>query len=76
VRIVNGFERNKLTEFGSALQFEYWYEYQYENSSVQLEKYEGNSQVFSLVTCSYSYFSNERTVVYAVEVYRQEGSGL
>lgn len=61
--IVHGTEASKRTDFESAEELAFWYDKRFENATVQLANNEEATQLFTFVTCSYNYFSNERTLV-------------
>jgi sortase B len=63
VSIVRGSEQSKRTDFADAAELAKWYEGRFENATVQLANNTEAEQLFTFVTCSYNYFSNERTLV-------------
>jgi sortase B len=65
VAIVPGYEQSKRTEFSDAADLDTWYQERYSGAVVQLENDQSKHRLFTFVTCSYNYFSNERTLVYA-----------
>jgi sortase B len=65
VAIVPGFEQSKRTDFADSTDFDTWYQERYAAAAVQLQNDQDKQQLFTFVTCSYHYFSNERTLIYA-----------
>ncbi|MGI6106105.1 MAG: class B sortase [Raoultibacter sp.] len=66
VEIARGWDPVRQTTFSDELDFSSWYAERARAASVTLaDTTEPPSQVFSLVTCSYNYWSSERTIVYA-----------
>jgi sortase B len=65
VAIIPGFEQSKRTDFADSADLDTWYQERYAVAAVQLQNNQDKHQLFTFVTCSYHYFSNERTLVYA-----------
>lgn len=64
VEVMAGWEATNCTSFESQAEFQLWYEERLANSAVVLDKTAPNS-VVTFCTCSYGYWSNERTLVLA-----------
>lgn len=65
VRIVDAqAEAGVATDFASNADVLRWYTAQYQQAEVQLEQAHLQDQIIALVTCSYTTFENERTVVF------------
>jgi sortase B len=65
ISIVAGTEMSKRTEFTDTDDLTAWYRERYISAAVQLQNDQTKHQLFIFVTCSYHYFLNERTLVYA-----------
>lgn len=64
-QIVDGTSRAKRTSFASSAEHALWYGNQLASASTVLDADSRPSEVITFCTCSYNYFSNERTLVYA-----------
>lgn len=64
VEVVAGWEATNCTSFENRAAFQLWYEERLANSAVVLDGTTPNS-VVTFCTCSYGYWSNERTIVIA-----------
>ena len=65
VDVVEGSSPLKRTDFSSAEEMRAWYAQRFSECDVQIANDGGASQLFVFVTCSYTTYSNERTLVYA-----------
>jgi sortase B len=65
VAIVQGSEQSKKTDFISQQELASWYTQRYEISALKISDDPQATRLFTFVTCSYHYFANERTLVYA-----------
>jgi sortase B len=65
VAIVRGTEPSKRTGFTSQAELASWYEGVYDTADVRVAYDPYATRLFTFVTCSYHYFSNERTLVFA-----------
>ena len=66
VDVVSGHAATKKTRFGGQGEFASWYAERLSEADVRLGADPRPRQAFTFVTCSYNYFSNERTLVFAV----------
>lgn len=64
VDVVAGWETTNCTSFESPEEFQFWYEERLADSDVVIDKAIPNS-VITFCTCSYSFWSNERTLTFA-----------
>jgi sortase B len=64
VSIVRGTEKSKRTDFETEDELSEWYFTRYANAKVQIANDSQARRLITFVTCSYHYFSNERTLVY------------
>lgn len=62
--VVNGADATKTTAFETQNSYKHWYGERKTHAALVLRE-SIVDRVYSLVTCSYNYFSNERTIVYA-----------
>lgn len=65
VDVIDGSENAKRTDFSSADEMRAWYAQRFEECDVRISNDENASQLFTFVTCSYTTYANERTLVYA-----------
>jgi sortase B len=65
VDVVKGDDPSKRTDFAMQQDLAAWYAERYGQTDVRIEQRPEATRLFVLVTCSYNYFSNERTLVYA-----------
>ena len=65
VAVIDGWDTLKRTNFLSRHDFMSWYTQCYETSSVRLLEPTYTENLFTLCTCSYNYWSNGRTLVFA-----------
>lgn len=65
VDVVEGSSPLKRTGFSSEAEMRAWYSQRFSECDVQIANDEGASQLFVFVTCSYTTYANERTLVYA-----------
>ena len=65
VDVIDGSENAKRTDFSSADEMRAWYAQCFEECDVRISNDENASQLFTFVTCSYTTYANERTLVYA-----------
>lgn len=70
--IINAWSTMKHTEFASTSEFEKWRDGAYGESDMKLADKLGSDRILSLVTCSYHYWGNERTVTYC-QPYKVDG---
>lgn len=63
--IISGYEKSRRTDFADTDEVRVWYEERYSTSDMRVGNDENAEQLFVFVTCSYTYFSNERTLVYS-----------
>lgn len=63
--IVEGSETTKRTDFVSDEDFAMWYTERYKLAPIKLSEENDTTRITTLITCSYNYWSNERTVVYS-----------
>ena len=66
VDVVNGYTATKRTGFDISSEFHLWYQERLAEADVVLVDVQRPARVFTFVTCSYNYYSNERTLVYAI----------
>lgn len=65
VEVVAGWEATNCTSFDNPEEFRFWYEERLADSDVVLGNEKTPESVITFCTCSYSYWSNERTIVIA-----------
>lgn len=72
--IVPGWEESKRTAFTDHQDLESWYGDYLTRADMTLDKNPHLTQAFTLITCSYNRFANERTLVFAapIDTYEQE----
>ena len=63
--VVVGSSALKRTDFSSPEEMRAWYEQRFSECDVQIANNDKASQLFVFVTCSYTTYANERTLVYA-----------
>ena len=63
--VVDGSSALKRTDFSSPEEMRAWYEQRFSECDVQIANNDKASQLFVFVTCSYTTYANERTLVYA-----------
>lgn len=63
--IVSGYEKSRRTAFAGTDEVRTWYEERFAMADMQMQNDTEAEQLFIYVTCSYNYFSNERTLVYS-----------
>lgn len=71
VDIIRGNEASRRTDIEDVDQLRKWYLNRFDSSLVKLGNDEDMNQLFTFVTCSYNYFSNERTLVHAQILYER-----
>lgn len=66
--VIGGWQADKYTDFPSRAQFERWWSSAYSGCSMRLRRHVPalGGQTFTFVTCSYHFWDNERTLVYAL----------
>jgi sortase B len=64
VDVVKGDDPTKRTDFSMQQELSSWYAERYRQADVRIELRPDATRLFVFVTCSYNYFSNERTLVY------------
>jgi sortase B len=64
VDVVKGDDGSKRTGFAMQQELSAWYAERYGQADVQIEQRPDAERLFILVTCSYNYSSDERTLVY------------
>lgn len=62
--IVSGYEQSRVNDFADEGTFHLWYAKRFELSDMKIKNDEASEKLITFVTCSYNYFSNERTLVY------------
>lgn len=71
--VVNGLDARKHVAFTGRADFERWWQRTYEASPMKLsDKAPPTDRLLTLCTCSYRFWDNERTLVYAVPKKRDE----
>lgn len=63
--IVNGYEQSRRTDFEDSRALAAWYEARFNNADMQIANNTESERLITFVTCSYNYFSNERTLVHS-----------
>jgi len=66
IGIINGHSASKKTQFADRDEFLEWCSECFESAEVRLAEEMQPGSIVTLVTCSYNYFSNERTLVYSI----------
>lgn len=64
-KIIRGSEPSKRADIGEIEELRTWYEGRYLSADVAIANDSKMEQLFTFVTCSYNYFSNERTIVHS-----------
>jgi sortase B len=65
VDVVKGDDPTKRTDFAMQQELTSWYAERFGQADVRIELRPDVTRLFVFVTCSYNYFSNERTLIYA-----------
>lgn len=65
VDVIDGGEGAKRADFASADEMRAWYAQRFAECDVRISNDESASRLFTFVTCSYTTYENERTLVYA-----------
>lgn len=68
VDVVEGSDTTKRTDIESEKELSAWYERRFSESVVKRTNNPDTTRLITFVTCSYNYFSNERTLVYTQEI--------
>jgi hypothetical protein len=64
VDVVKGDDTSKRTDFAMQQELSSWYAGRFGQADVRIEQRPDTTRLLIFVTCSYNYFSNERTLVY------------
>lgn len=62
-RIINANNTKEITNFASVLEYKRWQQSEWNNSGMQLNEFSSDRNI-TLVTCSYNFWKNERTITY------------
>lgn len=73
--VVEGSSPLKRTEFATAEDMRKWYSARFSACKVRISNEERFEQLFSFVTCSYTTYANERTIVYAQPISSEKTKG-
>jgi sortase B len=65
IDVVKGSDPSKRTDFAMQQELTSWYAERYKQADIRIQLRPDVTRLFVFVTCSYNYFSNERTLIYA-----------